>query len=77
MQQKNFDFLCEDCHKNKEEYIPDIRFNHSLFLLDLQNAGLQYEIDDLSIMEWKWLSKIKQAIKQFEMEELKKKTKNG
>jgi hypothetical protein len=43
-------------------YEMDARFAHALFLYNLQNAGAQFALDDLTINEWNWLGELKSAI---------------
>ena len=44
------------------DYEFDARFLHALFLNELQTAGAQFYLDDLSLNEWNWLAELKKAL---------------
>lgn len=46
-----------------------------MFIYRLQNAGVNFKLNDLRIAEWLWLEELKQAIVEHQKE--KDKIKNG
>ena len=54
----------------KQDYIPDARFTHASFLLNLQNSDYPFDKDDLSLEEWKWISELKSAIEKKRLKEI-------
>lgn len=69
-QQKSFEHLCRTCLVS-EPYKPDVRFDFSMFIHRLQSAGVQFGINDLKVEEWFWLEQLKQAIDEYQKEQIK------
>jgi len=44
------------------DFVFDARFLHALFLHNLQMAGAQFQLNDLTLDEWGWLNELKQAL---------------
>ena len=55
----------------KQDYIPDARFTHTIFLLNLQKSDYPFGKNDLSLDEWRWLSEMKSAIEQKQIKEIR------
>jgi len=55
-----------------QNYIPDARFTHALFLLGLEKSGVHFTLDDLTLEEWNYLGELKIAIDQEQLKDLKK-----
>ena len=66
-------FLYEESYKNKELYQMDCRTEHSLFLLKMKQSGMPFEINDLSIDEWNWMTEMQNAIDTLQIEKAKQK----
>ena len=56
--------------EENREYLYDPRFEHTLFLLELQKAGYPFKGNQLTLDEWLWITELKTAIEEFQIEKV-------
>lgn len=56
-----------------EPFTPDARFQFAMFIMDLQNAGYPLRGNQLTLEQWQWISELKSAIQEYQMEQFRKK----
>ena len=59
--------------KRFKPFIPDARFTFAMFIMDLQNAGYPLKGNQLTIEQWQWISQLKSAIQEYQIEKNKTK----
>jgi len=50
----------------------DARFLFAMFILDLQNAGFPIDTESISLEQWNWISQLKAAIQELQIQLAKK-----
>lgn len=53
------------------DYVPDVRFNHAVELLNMQKGGVVFTLNDLSKEEWIWLADLKAALEEEAVKRIK------
>ena len=72
--EKIAEIIYKEDYAYKTPYIPDARFQHALYLLNLQKSGYPFTGDDLTMEEWYMISELKAMIEEKQIEEMKSKS---